>query len=185
MTWFEKFKESLKEKLGLTDEQAKLIAALEAPPEEKPTPPPVTPPVVPPGQTAIPHITQEQHTELLAKIDNLTNLYLGEKKKTEDREKAISDQAEVERQKKISDKIEEMKKDGRIPAKAEETEKQWTALLQKDYEATLKIADALPKTGVKPETPKANEAGTGANPNIFESRKVLLDKAAEAFKPVE
>lgn len=121
---------------------------------------------------------EEQISALMSKNEELLKMLGEERTKREEGLKAVEAQAQKDRAAKIEAVIAEMVKTEKIPANNEELKAKYTAMLDKDFDTTKAIIDAIPaKT---PEAPKnvdgaTNKIATGfrsplasiANPEIL------------------
>ena len=181
MSWYDNFKAGLKEKLGLTEDQLKKLGEINEPEiDKKPDPPPHIP--VPPGTP--PGDNSAAYQEVMKQLAEIKSLYLAEVEKNKAREEELAKKVKTERDKEIAGIIESMKKEGKIAAKNEESEKMWTSLLATDFENTKKVIDGLPKGT---PAPADKDQKPGANVNLtgdFKSRQDLVEAAKAEFTTV-
>ena len=92
--------------------------------------------------------------------------------KEKDRETALATQAKADLETKVTAKIDEMKKDGRIAPQDADAEKSWRSVLMSGFDVAVVAADKLPKAPVQQQQQQQQQTRTAA--------KTSLGKAANA-----
>lgn len=134
-------------------------------------------------------LSKSDNKELLAIIsklkegqDKLLNEIAENKKKEEERNQILAEQAKKEKETKINELLELAKKDGRIAPKDDAKINSFKKLLENDFDSAKVALEALPKTNVKgnnnqtatgePEKTKTNiKSIFGGNPIFLEKVK--------------
>jgi DNA-binding transcriptional MerR regulator len=164
--------------ITLTDD---LKAEMEKQFPDKPTEPPAMPQIpagLSPEMKALIETQAEQNRMLGEQLKAMQQVLAEEKKAREESVKALNDKAAAEKKQKVDAKIEEMKKQGKIPAKNDELEGKYRKLLDTDYETALAVIEGIPaKTG--PETPPSVPT---APQDPGDKRLSMIEAAKNAFK---
>lgn len=172
--------------LALNDVQKKdiedQIKALETEADKKP---PVTPKQEAAVSAGLDEATRQLIASLEGKVNGLTDALNNETKLRKEQADAVAAQAKADREKKVKDFIEKMKKEGRMTAAQETKDK---TNLEKDFDAwseeiSARAVNPAMKKG-NPEKP-AGDGNKGASDqpaNYFTNKKSFIDAAIEELK---
>lgn len=97
---------------------------------------------------------EETITAMNKQNEDLLKALGEERQQRENGMKALEEKQKAEKDAKILGVLTEMKKDGRLPPQNADLEAKYKAMFENDYDTTLAIADAMPKT-----TPPAQPGG--------------------------
>ncbi len=116
-----------------------------------------------------------ENRQLIAENRKLLSELAELKKKEESIQAEMQKRAEQERKEKIDKMIEKLKKEGKIPAQNKELESYWRKQFELDFEAALKIAEALP-VSTKPEGQKQEEGKTAVSNDLREQVRKIFEQ---------
>ena len=163
-------------KKDIENQIAQLETEAAKPPESKTSP----------TQAGLDEATRQLITSLEGQVKGLSDALGAETKARADQAKAMADQAKKDRDRKVSDFIEKMKKEGRMTGAQEEKDKKH---LEADYESWSEEISVRPvNAAIKKADGKTPQKTTdGSDKNIptndyFSNKKSFVDAAIEELK---